>query len=70
MSEQDTTNSVNTIMVAPTPTPEERERLGIQSPEQLRQIPIHKEMIANHIRQQQSLVDLNNPVPLKYPYGL
>ena len=57
-------------MVAPTPTPEERERLGIQSPEQLRQIPIHKEMIANHIRQQQSLVDLNNPVPLKYPYGL
>jgi len=48
----------NVIMAASNQTPEERDRTGIQSPEQLRQIPIAKGMIANHIRQQQSFVDL------------
>jgi hypothetical protein len=40
-------NNVNTIMTRPIPTPEEREKFGIKSPEEYRRIPIAKNMIAS-----------------------
>ena len=45
-------SNVNTIMATPIPTPEEREKFGIKSPEEYRRINIAKGMIASYLKDQ------------------